>query len=232
MFRRHVAILIAATLAVAGCGEKKEPSGAPVSGTENDRTFTYADNNEIMVGWDPATSYSNENIAMSNMYEQLVRYDSASKKVVPLLAESWRSDRDGRRWTFKLREGVKFHTGRPMDAAAAKAAIKRTKELGEGAGYIWSAVKKISSRRPATRGTYTTPRRRPRPSSRTGSPRDTTPGPAHTRSPNGTRAATSNCGSRRSTITGEAGKARTTGASCSATSRVTPPPRSSSRPAT
>jgi peptide/nickel transport system substrate-binding protein len=145
MFRRYVAILIVAALAAAGCGEKKEPSGAPVSGSQNDRTFTYADNNEIMVGWDPATSYSNENIAMNNMYEQLVRYDSESKKVVPLLAESWRSEQGGKRWTFKLREGVKFHTGRAMDAAAAKAAIERTKKLGEGAGYIWSAVRKISA---------------------------------------------------------------------------------------
>src|SRR3954471_18549738 len=150
MSRRSIAVLIAAALAVAGCGEKKEPSGAPVSGSQSDRTFTYADNNEIMVGWDPATSYSNENIAMSNMYEQLVRYDSATKKVVPLLAESWSSDKGGKRWTFKLRQGVKFHTGRPVTAAAAKAAIERTKKLNEGAGYIWSAVKKISTPDDAT----------------------------------------------------------------------------------
>jgi peptide/nickel transport system substrate-binding protein len=141
------AIVIAAALAGAGCGEKKQPSGAPVSGAgaNAERTFTYADNNEIMVGWDPATSYSNENIAMNNMYEPLVRYDSTTKKVEPLLAESWTSTNGGKRWTFKLRKGVKFHTGRPMDAAAAKAAIERTKKLGEGAGYIWSPVKKISA---------------------------------------------------------------------------------------
>ena len=139
------AIVIAAALALAGCGEKKQPAGAPVAGGGADRTFTYADNNEIMVGWDPATSYSNENIAMNNMYEQLVRYDSTSKKVVPLLAESWKSSNGGKRWTFTLRQGVKFHSGRPVTAAAAKSAIERTKKLGEGAGYIWSPVKKISA---------------------------------------------------------------------------------------
>jgi peptide/nickel transport system substrate-binding protein len=139
--------IVVAVLALAGCGEKKQPAGAPVTGggASADRTFTYADNNEIMVGWDPATSYSNENIAMNNMYEQLVRYDSATEKVTPLLAESWSSDKGGKRWTFKLRQGVKFHSGRPVTAAAAKAAILRTKKLNEGAGYIWSAVKKIST---------------------------------------------------------------------------------------
>jgi peptide/nickel transport system substrate-binding protein len=139
------AVIIAAALALAGCGETKKPSGgAPVS-KGGDRTFTYSDNNEIMVGWDPATSYSNENIAMANMYEQLVRYDSEAKKTVPLLADSWSSDNGGKRWTFKLHPGVRFHTGRPADAAAAKAAIERTMKLNQGAAYEWSAVKQISA---------------------------------------------------------------------------------------
>jgi peptide/nickel transport system substrate-binding protein len=133
-------------LSVAGCGSTKQPSGAPVSGGQGgDRTFTYSDNNEIMVGWDPASSYSNENIAMSNMYDQLVRYDSEAKKVVPNLATSWSSANGGKQWTFKLRDGVKFHTGRTMDAAAAKAAIERTIKLNQGAAYEWGAVKQIAT---------------------------------------------------------------------------------------
>ena len=123
--------------AVSGSGARARPP------------FTYASQNSIVVDFDPATSYSNENIAMSNVYEQLTRYDAETKKVKPLLAESWKSERDGRRWTFTLREGVKFHTGRPLDAAAAKAAIERTIELKGGAAYIWDAVKSISDARPA-----------------------------------------------------------------------------------
>jgi peptide/nickel transport system substrate-binding protein len=143
--RASGAVIIAAALALAGCGETKKPSGgAPVT-KAGDRTFTYADNNEIMVGWDPASSYSNENIAMANMYEQLVRYDSESKEAKPLLAESWTKEAGGKRWTFKLRPGVKFHTGRPADAAAAKAAIERTMKINQGAAYEWSPVKRISA---------------------------------------------------------------------------------------
>jgi peptide/nickel transport system substrate-binding protein len=140
------AVIVVAALAVTGCGSTKKPSGAPVSGAQgSDQTFTYSDNNEIMVGWDPATSYSNENIAMSQMYEQLVRYDSTTKKVVPLLATSWSSTQGGKRWTFKLRSGVRFHTGRPLNAAAAKAAIDRTIKLNGGAAYEWGAVKQITA---------------------------------------------------------------------------------------
>jgi peptide/nickel transport system substrate-binding protein len=144
------AVTLIAALAVTGCGSTKKPSGAPVSGAQGDQTFTYSDNNEIMVGWDPATSYSNENIAMNNMYEQLVRYDSRTKRVVPQLATSWSSSNGGRRWTFKLRSGVRFHTGRPVDAAAAKAAIARTIKLNGGAAYEWGAVKRISTPDPHT----------------------------------------------------------------------------------
>ena len=147
---RAAAVGLVALLAATACGSTKRPSGAPVTGAKGDQTFTYSDNNEIMVGWDPATSYSNENIAMNNMYEQLVRYDSRTKQVVPLLATSWSKAQGGREWTFKLRSGVRFHTGRTMDAKAAKAAIARTIKLNQGAAYEWSAVKSISTPDPQT----------------------------------------------------------------------------------
>jgi peptide/nickel transport system substrate-binding protein len=138
--------LVTVALVAAGCGETKKPSGpdgSPAAG--RDQTFTYADNNEIMTEWDPATSYSNEVIAMNNIYEQLVRWDATDEKVVPLLAESFESADGGKRWTFKLREGVTFHTGRPVDAAAAKAAIERTMTINQGAAFQWAPVKKIST---------------------------------------------------------------------------------------
>jgi peptide/nickel transport system substrate-binding protein len=70
--------------------------------------------------------------------------------VVPQLATSWSSAKGGKQWTFKLRGGVRFHSGRAMDAAAAKAAIERTIKLNEGAAYEWAAVKTISAPDPQT----------------------------------------------------------------------------------
>jgi peptide/nickel transport system substrate-binding protein len=108
-------------------------------------TFTYGSHTEIVTDLDPATSYSNEVIAMHNVYESLTRYDSASGTLKPALATDWTVSEDGLTWTFTLRDDVMFHTGRPMDAAAAKAAIERTQSLGMGAGYIWGPVESIDA---------------------------------------------------------------------------------------
>src|SRR5262245_18673510 len=120
------------------------------SSAASGQTFSYVSVSQIMVGWDPATSYSNEIIAMSNMYETLTRYDPRTKKAVPLLAQSFRSNKAGTVWTFTLRKGITFHTGRPLTAQAAKAAIDRTRKLHQGAAYIWDAVKRIDASGPYT----------------------------------------------------------------------------------
>ncbi|KRF24998.1 ABC transporter substrate-binding protein [Phycicoccus sp. Soil803] len=130
----------AAVLLLAAC------TGTPPQGqASGSTTFTYANNLEVMTGWDPATAYSNEVIAMNNIYEQLTRYDSASRTVKPLLADSWTSSRDGLTWTFTLHPGVTFSTGRPADARAAKTAIERTIKLAGGASYEWDPVKTVTA---------------------------------------------------------------------------------------
>ncbi|MCF6474594.1 ABC transporter substrate-binding protein [Nonomuraea sp. MG754425] len=120
------------------------PAGQP-GGQANDNTFVYAPNSDVVTDWDPATSYSNEIVALSNIYEGLTRYDSLTKKATPRLATEWTSSADGKEWTFTLRQGVKFHTGDPMDAEAAKKAIERTIEKKGGAAYIWDPVDEIEA---------------------------------------------------------------------------------------
>ena len=50
-------------------------------------------------------------------------------KFMPELATEWRWGDDGKSLTFKLRPGVKFHDGEPMNAAAVKANIDRARTL-------------------------------------------------------------------------------------------------------
>jgi len=169
---RMTALFCGAALALAACGGSAattapvasaaasqasnaapSPSAAAspaASAAPTDATFTYANHTQIVTDLDPATSYSNEVSAMHNIYESLTRYDALTKKVVPVLASSWTSSPDGKTWTFTLRSGVTFHTGRAMDAAAAKAAIERTKTINQGAGYIWGAVHSIEAKDPQT----------------------------------------------------------------------------------
>lgn len=55
----------------------------------------------------------------SSTYEQLARV-GLDGRPVPVLAESWKNI-DATTWHFKLRPGIKFSNGEPMDAAAVKA---------------------------------------------------------------------------------------------------------------
>ena len=142
---RLIAVAAAAVpvLTLTACAGSTSPSSTqpPVN-----PVFTYDTTAPVMVdGWDPATEYSDGILAMSEMYETLTRYNSATDTVGPLLATSWSSADGGKTWTFHLRHGVVFHTGRPMTAQAAKASILRTIKLDGGAAYIWGAVKTIDT---------------------------------------------------------------------------------------
>jgi peptide/nickel transport system substrate-binding protein len=93
----------------------------------------------------PATSYSNDLVVMANCYEGLTFYNppGSTELLAPKLAESWESNPETTEWTFKLREGVKFHDGEPFNAQAVKYSIEKTRELGVGAAYIWDPVEEI-----------------------------------------------------------------------------------------
>ncbi len=97
--------------------------------------------------WDPASGFTAEIDLFANVYETLVRYQppGSATQLAPGLATDWSASDDGTRWTFHLRRGVRFHDGSPFDAAAAKAALDRTRKLGLGAAYIWSAVTEIEA---------------------------------------------------------------------------------------
>lgn len=61
---------------------------------------------------------------MAAIYDELVRYDYTSKSWVPELAESLTGSKGDTVWTLKLREGVKFTNGQPLDAAAVLGSLK------------------------------------------------------------------------------------------------------------
>jgi peptide/nickel transport system substrate-binding protein len=70
------------------------------------------------------TSQSVSHFIMMNVFDPLV-YLKADGELAPGLAESWSSSPDGLTWTFKLRRGVKFHDGTPLDAAAVRFSFDR-----------------------------------------------------------------------------------------------------------
>ncbi|QKE00079.1 ABC transporter substrate-binding protein [Nocardioides marmotae] len=74
-----------------------------------------------MAGFDPVSGGSNgvaggtERVAI---YDSIMRYDPDEGMVVPRMAESFESNADSTKWTLKLREGITFSSGAPVDSAA------------------------------------------------------------------------------------------------------------------
>ena len=64
-------------------------------------------------------------IVKQNVAETLTEIDPSDSSVKPRLATSWEQV-DDKTWRFKLREGLKFHDGTPLDAQAAATSINRT----------------------------------------------------------------------------------------------------------
>ena len=65
--------------------------------------------------------------AINLIYEGLVKM-SVDGKYYPCLASSWEMSEDAMTWTFKLKEGVKFHDGSEFNADVVKWFIKEMKE--------------------------------------------------------------------------------------------------------
>lgn len=88
---------------------------------------------------DPAISTTGSStIAMVNLYDSLVYPDGDD--IVPRAAESWEISDDGLTYTFKLREGIKFHDGSDMTAEDVKFSMDRLLAIGEGYAYIFEDV--------------------------------------------------------------------------------------------
>lgn len=76
-------------------------------------------------------------IAFANMYDSLV-VPNMDNEPEPSLAESWETSEDGLTWTFKLRQGVKFHDGSEVLASDVVFSTNRLLTLGEGFAYLFT----------------------------------------------------------------------------------------------
>jgi len=82
-------------------------------------------------GLDPTTAPAAAigEIVHYNVLEGLTKIN-VDGSVVPLLAESWSMEPDGKTYTFKLRKGLKYHDGEGFDASDVKFSFERAKAEG------------------------------------------------------------------------------------------------------
>src|ERR1044072_4003644 len=75
-----------------------------------------------------SNTISTRNIAM-NIFETLMTRDENNNAITDL-AESYTESPAGRPYIFKLRQGVKFHNGKPMTSADVLASFDRYNKVG------------------------------------------------------------------------------------------------------
>src|SRR3954453_23121064 len=104
---------------LAGPAQAQKPGGSITVGLELD-----------IAGFDPlkvGVFDTSAETAADAIFHTLVGLDDNGKPV-PKLALSWTHSDDFKAWTFKLRQGVKFHDGTPFNAEAVKANFDRQKD--------------------------------------------------------------------------------------------------------
>ena len=123
-------------------------------------TITYKDD---LATLDPAVGYDWQNWSIiKSIFDGLMDYEPGTTKLTPDLAESYDISPDGLTYTFKLRDGVKFHNGRAMTAADVKWSIERAVNpatQSPGAGYFSNIVgyDDMASKKATTLPGITTP---------------------------------------------------------------------------
>lgn len=104
-------------------------------------------------GLDPTANAaaSIRRLTYNNLYEGLVRIDEEGL-VKPNLAESWTISPDNQTYTFKLRQGVKFHNGTPFDCSVVKFTYDRAiaPESTNAQKALFAAIDKTECPDPAT----------------------------------------------------------------------------------
>ncbi|WP_144070027.1 ABC transporter substrate-binding protein [Nonomuraea indica] len=112
------------TAAVALAGLAMAACGGPAPAGPDDGVLTLAAPRDLVAGpQDPY--YTHQTL---RVWEPLVTVDQRLRPV-PALATSWTGADGGRRWTFTLREGVRFSDGTPLTAEAVVANVRRLLRL-------------------------------------------------------------------------------------------------------
>lgn len=94
-------------------------------------TFRLAYSTEVPT-IDPADGSTVNLLLQSPVYDTLVRPRPGTMELdEPVLATSWDISPDGKTYTFKLRQGAKFHDGTLLTAEAVKFSAERTMKIGK-----------------------------------------------------------------------------------------------------
>lgn len=146
-----LAFVLAAALGasmLAACGSSGSSTAAGDGASTAAGETAYKDTITIATGSDQnymdGQMNNTNDVYLRACYSQLVRR-SADNELVGDLAESWEVSGDGCTWTFHLKKGVKFHSGKELTSADVKASYDRLLDTENPVRYNSLATGYISA---------------------------------------------------------------------------------------
>ncbi|MEW6398005.1 MAG: ABC transporter substrate-binding protein [Bacillota bacterium] len=121
---------------VTGCRRAAEP--APPQPAVKAEDYIIRETGAFPLYPDPAVGNDYvESIALCNLYDTLV-FPDLDGTIKAHLATNWDVSPDGLKYTFHLRQGVKFHSGDELTAEDVEFSMKRLLTVGEGFAYLFT----------------------------------------------------------------------------------------------
>ncbi|MCL4465170.1 MAG: ABC transporter substrate-binding protein [Chloroflexi bacterium] len=120
---------------------------APVAGTPKKGGQIKVGMSGDLANFEPTIQLQPNIPILFNLFDTPTQYDKQMKPQ-PYLATSWQFASDGLSVTMKIRQGVKFHTGRELTAEDVNFALRRAQDPKVGALYKFMADKIVAAEAP------------------------------------------------------------------------------------
>lgn len=151
--KRIISMALSAILSISllsGCASQSTQGNSSGSGQKKENVFTYVRQADIR-SWDAFKGTDTASTILGRMvYDSLIQGDRKDK-FFPGLATEWKASDDGKKWTFKLRKGVKFHNGYDFNSADVKFTFERyAKDKTTQSINDWSLLDSVETPDPET----------------------------------------------------------------------------------
>jgi peptide/nickel transport system substrate-binding protein len=125
---KKVVLALAAVLAASGIAQAQTPRDTLVVGWKFDDILSL----------DPHESFEFAGSEFgSQVYDKLITFDPQNiGPIKPGVAESWTVSADGKVITFKIRQGIKFHSGNPLTAEDVEYSVHRAVTMNKSPAFI------------------------------------------------------------------------------------------------
>jgi oligopeptide transport system substrate-binding protein len=142
-----ITFLVAVLIITGGCRQQGTEPRTEEGTAAVDYTYFRVGMPEEIYSLDPVeiTTYGEMLIART-LYDTLFTLEADTERLVPLLVEHWEVSPDGQTYIFRLRRGIKFHSGRELTAEDVRFSWQRLVARG-APGEITNALMVVQGAR-------------------------------------------------------------------------------------